>query len=273
MTQSYRVCYQTASCIRWHWLSVFLHSGREGAALHFKAFIHNSELWRRFGSLLFALASLLALLLLNLSFGWFSRTDGASATGMTVSAADGSDCRITGYTVYRYDDSGKLHADKSLTLREYDTIFTEKNTNTAAVVRLEVEGLAAGDPFRVTLTCSDAGTAEDHLSDIIIWRLTSLSLSAADDAALYSAACDAFRDVTPDYAFRTVNGADAQKVTSVTSESVTMAEGGAVYLLVDYSPALIDRTGIQFSGESDATKGYPGDLTAIELTADKGGAA
>lgn len=226
----------------------------------------NKELAHRSVSMLFMLAAVLVALFLNFSFAWFTRSSGATAEGMQVGAGMGSDIQVNGYTVYRYDQGLSFHADSAVLLRGQDMIYPAHNDKNAVVIALDTKGIRAGAQLQVRLSCRDADGEENALSDIISWRVAALTLPETGEE-LYAAARAAMETGDyPVYDFRTLDKAGtATKVTAVQSQAITVTEGSTIYILLDYSSDLIDRTSVAFTGQSDTAKAYEGDLTAIEL--------
>lgn len=138
------------------------------------------------------------------------------------------------------------------TLNEYDTVFTSRNEENAVIIKIEVKGLSVGDKFRLKFNCTDATAELNYISDMVKFRAASLNLTGTDEEIYKSAVTEL------------ENGSITEKQTAFETDSLTMTEGGAIYILTDYYPNVIQSKDIAFDGENETTQ-YEGDISSIEV--------
>ena len=96
-------------------------------------------------------------------------------------------------------------------------------------------------------------------------RAASLNLTGTDEEIYKSAVTELENGENKDYLFITEqNGSITEKQTAFETDSLTMDEGGAIYILIDYYPNVIQSKDIAFDGENETTQ-YEGDISSIEV--------
>lgn len=151
------------------------------------------------------------------------------------------------------------------TLNEYDTVFTSRNEENAVIIKIEVKGLSVGDKFRLKFNCTDATAELNYISDMLKFRAASLNLTGTDEEIHKSAVTELENGENKDYLFITEqNGSITEKQTAFETDSLTMDEGGTIYILIDYYPNVIQSKDIAFDGENETTQ-YEGDISSIEV--------
>ncbi len=236
-------------------------------------FLQTRKQYMQFSSLIaISVILLLAIIVfLNNSLGWFASGNAVTASNMTITAADDSDFSVLGFTVYKnkYDRAtlkNEFYTGTDATLNEYDTVFTSRNEENAVIIKIEVKGLSGGDKFRLKFNCTDATAELNYISDMVKFRAASLNLTGTDDEIYKSAVTELENDDKyKDYLFITEqNGSITKKQTAFETDSLTMTEGGAIYILTDYYPNVIQSKDIAFDGENETTQ-YEGDISSIEV--------
>lgn len=235
-------------------------------------FLQTRKQYMQFSSLIaISVILLLAIIVfLNNSLGWFASGNAVTASNMTITAADDSDFSVLGFTVYKnkYDRAtlkNEFYTGTDATLNEYDTVFTSRNEENAVIIKIEVKGLSVGDKFRLKFNCTDATAELNYISDMVKFRAASLNLIGTDEEIYKSAVTELENGENKDYLFITEqNGSITEKQTAFETDSLTMTEGGAIYILIDYYPNVIQSKDIAFDGENETTQ-YEGDISSIEV--------
>ena len=111
------------------------------------------------------------------TMAWFALNKEVSAPGMNVSVASSSNINIVSCYAVRYDGNyGAIAYDisdgsKSVTMSEYDYIFTDRNVNTPLFLRVELTNFNQNSDLTITIPCTGAyknGTViEPNLSNVI----------------------------------------------------------------------------------------------------------
>lgn len=242
-------------------------------ARRIKGFLQTKKQYMQFISLIAISGTLLLAIIgfLNISLGWFASGKTVTASNMTVTATDDSDFSVLGFTVYKNQfDRDKFqysfYAGPDATLNEYDTVFTSRNEKNAVIIKIEVKGLSGNDKFRLKFNCTDDTVALDCISDMVKFRAASLNLTG-DDEEVYENAVNELKNGAnyKDYLFITEqNGSITGKQITFETDSLTMVEGGAIYILIDYYPNVIQSKDIEFNGKNETTA-YTGDISSVEV--------
>lgn len=132
----------------------------------------NLKLFAATGVTLFCLTSVF-----TAAIAWFALNANADGTGMSVTAANGSELSVLHCYAVRYDgDKGAIAIDISggneqITMSEYDTIFTDRNVNTPLFLRIELSDFNQNDDVTVTIPCIGAyevdGMIQPYLSNVV----------------------------------------------------------------------------------------------------------
>ena len=111
------------------------------------------------------------------TMAWFALNKEVSAPGMNVSVASSSNINIVSCYAVRYDGNyGAIAYDisdgnSSVTMSEYDYIFTDRNVNTPLFLRVELTNFNQNSDLTITIPCTGAyknGTViEPNLSNVI----------------------------------------------------------------------------------------------------------
>ncbi len=233
---------------------------------------------KQYSQLIYLILSLAVLLMaiiacLNNSLGWFASNKTVTGGNISVMVQDDSEFNVDGFTVYKYKHSAdtftySFYSGDDATLNAYDSIFKSRNDKNAVIVKIDVSGLDAGSEFRLSFRCTDDTVDLNYISDIIYFRAAVLNLTGSDEE-IYNSALTALKgDGITDTLFITADGDTiTAKQTEVLSESLSMIDGGSIYVLMDYYPNVIQSKDIAFSGGAadGSTKTYPGDITSIEI--------
>lgn len=211
---------------------------------------------------------------LNNSLGWFSNNNAASGDGICIIAQGDSEFTVYGYNVYKYKlnrgtYSYSFYSGNDATLNEYDTIFTSRNDKNGVILKINVTGLDAGSRFYLNLHCTDDTVDLNSISDMVYFRAAVLNLTGTEEE-IYNSAVTALKgEGNTDTMFITeTDGTITAKQTDVQSASLTMIDGGSIYVLIDYYPNVIQSKEIvAFSTETAVgnTKTYAGDIASIEI--------
>lgn len=193
-------------------------------------FLQTRKQYMQFSSLIAisVILHLAIIVFLNNSLGWFASGNAVTASNITITAADDSDFSVLGFTVYK---------------NKYDraTLKNEFYTGTDATAEL------------------------NYISDMVKFRAASLNLTGTDEEIYKSAVTELENGENKDYLFITEqNGSITEKQTAFETDSLTMTEGGAIYILIDYYPNVIQSKDIAFDGENETTQ-YKGDISSIEV--------
>jgi len=199
--------------------------------------------------LIFAIFGFLSV---NGSLAWFSNNKQVQSSGMAIQSVV-EEVIVGDYEIYKYDaetQKGVLCEDTAVIMREYDSVFTERNVHTSLIIKIPVRGplVQSGEAFTVTVNCteglyvSDSTEVADYLSNVIrIKTGTVNALSGVTDAnEIYVGATGYFENESS-LAFVSVLGDEASKRTAITFtvENYTASEMVDLYVEIDYEPALI----------------------------------
>ena len=126
------------------------------------------KLFAATGVTLFSLVSVFAA-----TIAWFAMNKNADGNGLNISVARGSDIKILSCYAVRYDGNyGAIATDvsgghKSITMSEYDYIFTDRNVNTPLFLRMEITNFNAAKDLLVTIPCSGAYKNDDKVEPFL----------------------------------------------------------------------------------------------------------
>lgn len=112
------------------------------------------------------------------AIAWFALNDNTNGNGLRVSVARGSDISILSCYAVRYDGNyGAIATDissgaESITMSEYDYIFTDRNVNTPLFLRMEIANFNKTDDLLVTIPCrggykNNSNQVEPFLSNVV----------------------------------------------------------------------------------------------------------
>lgn len=221
---------------------------------------------------------ILVLALVNFSLAWFAKNNKVTGNGMNITVGKES-LVIENITVYKYNDfrndviETTIPDNESINLSMliYDKIFTERNKTNAIIIKIDLSSITAGETLGLTFTCVDGTPTLDHLSDVVGYRTGALDSNiGATPLEVYTNVVNGLKDTT-EYAFRKVEGASHVKTTQIHSNDVTWADGKSLYVILDYSPSLIDETGTQFDGTTEELfDGQHGDLNSVTIYKNQG---
>ena len=108
---------------------------------------------------------------------WFSMNQSVSATGMSVKVAKTSNINILSSYAVRYDGTyGAIAYDisggnTSISMSEYDYVFTDRNVNTPLFIRLEIADFDTSNDLSVTIPCTGTyktnNKVDPYLSNVV----------------------------------------------------------------------------------------------------------
>lgn len=111
------------------------------------------------------------------TLAWFVASKSVSATGMSVTVNPGSRLRILSCYAVRYDGTnGAIAVDvssgnASITMSEYDSIFTDRNVNTPLFLRMELANFDTTNDLKVTIPCTGSyktdSKIDPYLSNVV----------------------------------------------------------------------------------------------------------
>ena len=210
-------------------------------------------------TLIFAIFGFLSV---NGSLAWFSNNKRVDVNGMQIQSVV-EELRIGSCEIYYYDverTTGALWTDETQKafMREYDSVFTDRNENKSLILKIPVQGpyVREGKAFTVTLDCTQAlyeinsdgsqtNKVSDYLSNVVQIKadvVTSLK-NETDANVIYTEAVEYFKTTKKDKekSFVVLSDDVAKKDTSITFtiENYGAATSIDLYLEMDYSPELI----------------------------------
>lgn len=210
--------------------------------------------------LIFAIFGFLSV---NGSLAWFASNKRVGLSGMQIQSVV-EELRVGSCEIYYYDveeKTGAFWADETQKafMREYDSVFTDRNENTALVLKIPVQGpyVREGKTFTVTLDCTQAlyqtdpntgaqtNKVSDYLSNVVQIKAGVIpSLKDETNAnVIYTEAVEYFKTSVNarENSFVLVSNGVAEKNISITFtiENYGAADSMDLYLEMDYSPELI----------------------------------
>lgn len=103
------------------------------------------------------------------TLAWFASNSAVAATGMSVTVDPGSDLQILSCYAVRYDGNyGAIAYDitggnESVTMSEYDYIFTDRNVNTPLFLRMEISNFDTDKNLAVNIPCSGSYMTDEKI--------------------------------------------------------------------------------------------------------------
>jgi hypothetical protein len=209
--------------------------------------------------LIFAIFGFLSV---NGSLAWFSNNKQVTSNGMQLQSVI-EELIIADYEIYYYDVSdgaGKRweNEEESAIMREYDSVFTDRNENTSLIFKIPIQGpyIREGKAFTVTLDCTQAlyetdaegaqtNNVADYLSNVVQIKASAITAlkNETDANIIYTQATEHFKTVEKDNEkeFVLVSDNTATKNVSITFtiENYGASTSMDLYIEMDYSPELI----------------------------------
>ena len=135
----------------------------------------NNKLMKLFGATSVTLFSLTTVFVATIA--WFAMNNNVGGNGTTVTCSPGSDIKILSCYAVRYDGNyGATAVDissgsESITMSEYDYIFTDRNVNTPLFLRFELSNFVATQDLTVSIPCSGSyktdNKVDPYLSNVV----------------------------------------------------------------------------------------------------------
>ena len=219
------------------------------------------------------LFSVFLLFILSLSmcfvgtYAWFTAARLNDASGLQVQMYTHE--LDMSYRVYKYVDDAKEAVDVSgqpdaLTLQEYDSVITSRNSDTALILDFNITGMSLNEdiPVLITTTCEDPRADSRMLSNIIKLQFANISTITSDNANDIYRQANAYFDSNHIEELTFKNGGSKVRSLEYLLDSYDYTDGAVrLFIRIDYSPTLIEE--FSFSVSDASTTSFGNDLTMI----------
>lgn len=213
--------------------------------------------------------SLIAFASINGSLAWLADNKQVSAGGMSVNVAS-EDIEVSSVEYYKYNSfTGKgelldITQSNALALNEYDSVFTDRNENTAIIIKMYLTGdaIEAGNNIKIAFSCTGdlyyTNSNGDQSLNPVISNILNVKLGFIDsldgvtDAnAIFNGAKTHFSDSTNSYLedsfaiLETDSNGDTVETKKNTFEfelsGYTASDEIEVFICLNYSPELVNK--------------------------------
>lgn len=107
------------------------------------------------------------------AIAWFALNNNVNGEGMSIACSPGSDIKLLSCYAIRYDGNyGATAVDissgrESITMSEYDYIFTDRNVNTPLFLRFELSNFETTQDLTVTIPCYGSYKTNDKVDPFL----------------------------------------------------------------------------------------------------------
>ena len=200
---------------------------------------------------------------------WFSAANKDDVAGMQVQMYTHE--LDMNYRVFKYSDDEKAGVEvtgrqNALEMQKYDSVIVSRNEHTPIILEFLLNGVSLGEnlPINITTTRSQDDATVQAISNIIKLQFAPLVINSDDETVIYDTAVSYFRTHQTGSVFE---DGETEVVYELSNYSSYLTSAGlTLFIMIDYSEALIDNFRDNFDITDSTTVAFTNDLLNIVCT-------